>query len=365
MKIEDKEYTSIWRESSHPNAVFVIDQRKLPFLFETKLLNSSKMVFQAIQEMWVRGAPLIGVTGAYGIYLGCHEMMCTQKDIHYLRDVSRHLLSARPTAINLKYGIERVMDVIANFGIRDGVTEAALKAADDLRDEEIERSSGIGENGVQLLNQIYQKTKKPVQILTHCNAGWLACVDYGTALAPVYKAQEQGIPVHVYVDETRPRNQGSRLTAWELEKSGIPHTIIADNTGGFLMAKNMVDIVIVGSDAMSINGDIINKIGTYLKALAAKDNDVPFYAALPISTINREINDALNDTVIELRSDDEIRYVEGWNGKEISSVRITPENSGVLNYGFDITPSRLVTGIITESGIYSTQKEALQQILNQ
>ncbi|MCF8331739.1 MAG: S-methyl-5-thioribose-1-phosphate isomerase [Bacteroidales bacterium] len=365
MNIDGKDYTSIWREPSHPNAVVVIDQRKLPFVFEKRVLSNSHMVFQSIQEMWVRGAPLIGVTGAYGIYFGCLEMMHEHKGQEYLVSVSNKLLSARPTAVNLKYGIEKVIEAVNKFGIRKGVTEAALNAADRLREKEINRSSRIADHGVSLLRQIYQKTGKPVNVLTHCNAGWLACIDYGTALAPVYKAHEQGIPVHVYVDETRPRNQGARLTAWELATYGIPYTIIADNTGGFLMIKKMVDIVIVGSDVMSINGDIVNKIGTYLKALAAKDNDVPFYAALPLSTIKRDMNDVFNEVEIEERSSNEIRYIEGWNGHNIESLRITPKTSNVLNYGFDITPSRLITGIITDAGILDAKKDAILKILNQ
>ncbi|MFW6019034.1 MAG: S-methyl-5-thioribose-1-phosphate isomerase [Bacteroidales bacterium] len=362
MYVDGKSQTSIWYDPERPYSFSIIDQRKLPFLFETIEVSSSADTFWAIKEMCVRGAPLIGVTAAFGMYLAVTE---NPASISYIKDRAEYLRKARPTAVNLEYGINHILNVIHPENSNSRNIKQALSAALKLREEEIFRSEKIGWHGLEILRNLYQnKSTDRLNILTHCNAGWLACVDYGTALAPVYKAYESGIPVHVYVDETRPRNQGARLTAWELEKQGISHSVIPDNTGGLLMQKGMVDAVIVGSDRTSIRGDVINKIGTYLKALAAKDNHVPFYVALPRSTIDINMKDAASEAKIEQRHDDEVRMVEGWNGTHTEKVQIIATESPVLNYGFDITPSALVTGLITEMGLCEANEVSIKECMN-
>ena len=362
MQVDGISQTSIWYDPERPFSFVIIDQRKLPFSFETIEISSSEGAFQAIKEMWVRGAPLIGVTAAFGMYLAVGE---NPGSISSIKRRAEYLREARPTAVNLEYGINRVLDVIQSTNTHSQNREQALAAALKLREEEILRSERIGEHGLEILQKLYQhKSTDRLNILTHCNAGWLACVDYGTALAPIYKAFEAGISIHVYVDETRPRNQGARLTAWELEKQGISHSVIPDNTGGFLMQKGMVDAVIVGSDRTSITGDVINKIGTYLKALAAKDNQIPFYVALPKSSIDINMKNAASEAEIEQRHSDEVRMIEGWNGTHTEKIRIIAPESPVLNYGFDITPASLVTGLITEEGLCEANEKSISQFLN-
>ncbi|MGM0612843.1 MAG: S-methyl-5-thioribose-1-phosphate isomerase [Bacteroidota bacterium] len=362
MYVDGSPQTSIWYNPEKPISFNIIDQRKLPFSFETIEISSSEDAFLAIKDMWVRGAPLIGVTAAFGMYLAVAE---NPDSMLLINERAEYLKKARPTAVNLEYGIKRVLDVLQEKNTGSRNKEKALGAALKLREEEILRSEKIGEHGLEILKKLYHnKSNDRLNILTHCNAGWLACVDYGTALAPIYKAYEAGIPIHVYVDETRPRNQGARLTAWELEKQGISHSVIPDNTGGLLMQKGMVDAVIVGSDRTSIKGDVINKIGTYLKALAAKDNQVPFYVALPTSTIDINMKDAFAEAVIEQRNDNEVRMIEGWNGSHTENVQIISSESPVLNYGFDITPSTLVTGLITEEGLCEANEPSIRKFLN-
>jgi methylthioribose-1-phosphate isomerase len=358
VKIQGKQYNTIWLTESEPKKVQVIDQRKLPFQFEVMDLQTVDDVFFAIKEMVVRGAPLIGVTAAYGIYLALNEFTSGNFS-EFIVEKENYLKSARPTAVNLAFAVDEMLAIIQNENSETERKTRALEKAHSLKEKEIEYSEKIGEHGCRIIEEIYRKKKSTVNILTHCNAGWLACIDWGTATAPIYKAHHKRIPVHVWVDETRPRNQGARLTAFELGEEGVPHTVIADNTGGHLMQHNLVDLVIVGSDRTTITGDVANKIGTYLKALAAKDNHIPFYAALPSSTIDWTMEDGLTEIPIEERGADEVAEIEGWNGISIQKVRLTPEKSPVVNFGFDVTPARLVTGIITERGVCDANKNSI------
>lgn len=363
MNIQGKHYHTIWVKDIDSKTICVIDQRFLPFEFIIQDLKTAQDTFKAIKEMWVRGAPLIGVTAAYGIYLGLLNLKENTDLENQIIDLAKYLESSRPTAINLKFATDLVLANIAKAENLPEKIQLAFKTANQLKADEIKNCRLIGENGLPLIEKI-SKAKKgdAVNILTHCNAGWLACVDYGTATAPIYLAHEKGIKIHVWVDETRPRNQGARLTAFELEQQRIPHTVIADNTGGLLMQKGMVDMVIVGSDRTSANGDVANKIGTYLKALAAYDNNIPFYVALPLSTIDFEMNDGIKNIPIEQRDEDEVRYVEGWNNNKITKVRIMPENSPVANYGFDVTPAKYVTALITEKGVSNANKTEIENL---
>jgi methylthioribose-1-phosphate isomerase len=352
MKIGEKNYRSIWFSDEEPDRIFVIDQEKLPFLFKIRELKSVEDIYNAIRDMTVRGAPAIGAAGAFGIYLATLEITSGTNIREHLKNAADYLISCRPTAVNLSWAINTVLDRIAAKTQQTSFTDAALVAAKEICDNEVKNCRQIGINGLALIEEISSgKHGQHVNILTHCNAGWLACIDYGTALAPVYAAHEKGIPVHVWIDETRPRNQGARLTAFELENSGIPYSLVTDNTGGHLMQHGLVDIVLVGSDRTTRRGDVANKIGTYLKALAAFDNNVPFYVAIPSSSIDLKSGDGLSDIPIEERDPEEIRMVSGFADDKIMSVRICPENARAVNYGFDITPARLVTGLITEKGI--------------
>ncbi|MBU8893575.1 MAG: S-methyl-5-thioribose-1-phosphate isomerase [Bacteroidales bacterium] len=363
MKISGKHYHTIWEKENDPKTVQIIDQRLLPFEFKIQDLKTIQDSFTAIKEMWVRGAPLIGVTAAYGMYLGLLSLKENANLKNQIIDHAKYLESSRPTAVNLKFALDLVLEKISCAKSIKEKTELAFETANKLKADEIENCRLIGENGFPLIEKISAaKRGETVNILTHCNAGWLACVDYGTATAPIYLAHEKGIKIHVWVDETRPRNQGARLTAYELEQEGIPHTVIADNTGGLLMQKGMVDMVIVGSDRTSANGDVANKIGTYLKALAATDNNIPFYVALPLSTIDWNINDGIKEIPIEQRSEDEVKYIEGWHDNKITQVRLMPENSPVANYGFDVTPAKYVTALITEKGVCETNEEEINNL---
>jgi methylthioribose-1-phosphate isomerase len=341
------------------NSVKTIDQRHLPFLnliYEIDTLEEARF---AITEMVVRGAPLIGVTAAYGMYLAACNFSGNDFQA-VMKHAAEWLKSARPTAVNLAFAVDEALSVVSEQHSILQNTQLLLEYAESLKQREIEFSKQIGMYGLELLKAISKaKNGEPVQILTHCNAGRLACVELGTATAPIYLAHEAGIPVHIWVDETRPRNQGARLTAWELGEAGIPHTVIPDNTGGHLMQHQMVDLVIVGSDRTTMNGDVANKIGTYLKALAAADNGVPFYVALPSTTIDWTINDGITEIPIEQRNASEVSMMEGKLGDEIYEFRILPEKSPVANYGFDVTPARLVTGLITERGICEASREGI------
>lgn len=357
MLVKKKQYRTIWESS--PVTVKVIDQTQLPFIFEVKELATSNDVYSAIKDMIVRGAPLIGVTAAYGIYFAALEAPLTLEFEKYIAYIARKLKSARPTAVNLAKCINDQIRAIHFANTFSEKTHAALENARMMADDDVKTNKKIGKFGAELLNEISAgKGGEPVNILTHCNAGWLATVDHGTALAPVYEAFAKGVKLHVWVDETRPRNQGAKLTAWELQNygSGIPHTIITDNAGGHLMQHGKVDIVLVGTDRTTLNGDVANKIGTYLKALAAMDNNIPFYAAVPSSSIDFDIEDGIKNIPIEERNTEEISEIEGFYEKKLIKFKITPKGSPISNYGFDVTPARLVTGLITERGICKPDK---------
>lgn len=363
MLINGIHYQTIWVKKNDPGTIQIIDQRFLPFEFRVRDLKTAEHTFIAIKEMWVRGAPLIGVTAAYGMYLGLLNLKDQQNWQAKIVDLADYLESSRPTAVNLKFAVDLVLDKISKADMLKDKIQIAFETANQLKADEIENCRLIGENGFPFIEKISKAKKgETVNILTHCNAGWLACVDYGTATAPIYLAHEKGIKIHVWVDETRPRNQGARLTAFELEQQGVPHTVIADNTGGLLMQKGLVDMVIVGSDRTSSNGDVANKIGTYLKALAAHDNNIPFYVALPISTIDFNMNDGINEIPIEQRSEEEVKYIEGWYKNQIVKVRLTPEKSSAVNYGFDVTPAKYVTALITEKGACKAIKEEIDKL---
>ncbi len=366
MLVGNRNYRTIWLDESDPSVVKVIDQQKLPFHFEIKELRSVEEVFSAIEDMTVRGAPLIGAAAAFGIYLATLEITSQTNIREHLSNAARYLISSRPTAVNLTWAVNRVVKKINDSGSSDSISDIALSAAIDICETEIENCRQIGNYGLELIEKISnQKNGDTVNILTHCNAGWLACIDLGTATAPIYLANEKGIKVHVWVDETRPRNQGAKLTAWELGQNSVPYTLIPDNTGGHLMQQKMVDIVIVGSDRTTKTGDVANKIGTYLKALAANDNNIPFYAALPSSSIDFTISDGMKEIIVEERNPDEVTNISGICDGQIKSVRICPENSVAINYGFDVTPSRLITGLITEKGICKATEEDIKKMFSE
>jgi len=358
MNIHGKHYQTIWLKEGNPEVVQVIDQRKLPFQFEIFEMKTVEDAFFAIKEMVVRGAPLIGVTAAYGIYLAVLNFEGGDFE-KYIIEKANYLKSSRPTAVNLAFAVDEMVEFIFSNKSDSELLQKVLQKAGDLKDAEVNFSSKIGEFGLKIIEEIYRQKKQTVNILTHCNAGWLACIDWGTATAPIYKAHQKGIPVHVWVDETRPRNQGARLTAFELGEESIPHTVIPDNTGGHLMQHGMVDLVIVGSDRTTATGDVANKIGTYLKALAAKDNNIPFYVALPSSTFDFTLKDGVTEIPIEQRDSKEVSEIEGWTASGMKSVRLIPEKSKAVNYGFDVTPARLVTGLITERGICEANRESI------
>lgn len=358
MKIQNKHYTTIWQKEGDNTTIEVIDQRNLPFEFTVFKMKTVEDTYYAIKEMVVRGAPLIGVTAAYGMYLAV--LNYTQGNFEtYINKQAEYLKSSRPTAVNLAFAVDEMLKLILKNTSDAALLEKVLHKAHHLKTEEIEFGNKIGEYGLKIIEELYKKKRETVHILTHCNAGWLACIDWGTATAPIYKAHLKGIPLHVWVDETRPRNQGARLTAYELGEEGVPHTVIPDNTGGHLMQHNMVDLVIVGSDRTTATGDVANKIGTYLKALAAFDNHIPFYAALPSSTFDWEIENGVIEIPIEERDVKEVSEIEGWTKDGIKSVRLLPEKSETANFGFDVTPARLITGLITERGICSANKKSI------
>lgn len=352
MPMPNEPLRPIWLDADR-KTIHVIDQRRLPHEFVVAQLGTPEDVCRAIAEMYVRGAPLIGVAGAYGVYLAALQAAGADYfDLDGLQAAADRLKSSRPTAVNLAWAVDRVMARVLNASAGADPAAVAREAAAGVADLEIQNCRRIGLHGAVLIEDISRaKGEGVVNILTHCNAGWLACVAYGTATAPIYRAHENGIKVHVWVDETRPLNQGARLTAWELGRGGVPHTVIADNAGGHLMQHGRVDMVIVGTDRATYTGDVANKIGTYLKALAAKDNGVPFYVALPSSTFDWTLADGVAEIPIEARDPAEIRYVQGlYQGKTVS-VLVPPDASPACNYAFDVTPARLVTGFITEKGL--------------
>jgi len=338
--------------------VVVIDQTKLPFVYETVTLRSADDVILAIKDMTIRGAGVIGNVAAFGVYLAARE----NPTLEHITQKAKQIRESRPTAVNLMWAVDIMMDKLRST--TDTLLDIALAEAIKISDDDCHRSSEIGRYGCDKLEEIMrQNGKNSIRVLTHCNAGWLAIADDGSALAPIYEAQRRGIDIEVWVDETRPRNQGANLTAWELAHSGIKHTIIPDNTGGYLMQQGLVDVCIVGADRVSAQGDVANKIGTYLKALAAHDNAIPFYVAIPEGTLDWDIVDGVRDIPIEMRGEDEVRYIRGLNSSgEVEEILIMPTDSKSVNYGFDITPNRLITGLITDRGICKAKQSAIAEV---
>ncbi|MFW5707118.1 MAG: S-methyl-5-thioribose-1-phosphate isomerase [Bacteroidota bacterium] len=360
MKINGIHYRTIWPHPSDDRIIQIIDQRQLPHRFMVEDLATVQHVYTAIRDMHVRGAGLIGATAGYGMYLAAREAAQSDSFEVHIEKAAEKLKSARPTAVNLSWAVDKQLGAMRLEASPDEKITTALHTAQEIAGSDAEYCRRIGEHGVTLIKEISRsKGGKPVNILTHCNAGWLAFVDYGSATAPIYAAHDEGIAVHVWVDETRPRNQGAALTCWELANHGVPHTLITDNAGGYMMQQGMVDLVIVGSDRTTHTGDVANKTGTYLKALAAHDNNIPFYVALPSSTIDWKTKNGVKDIPIEQRDPDEVKFVEGWCEDTIKKVRICPETSPAANYAFDVTPARLVTGLITERGICKAGKDEI------
>tara|TARA_B100001248_G_scaffold49782_1_gene32048 strand:+ start:551 stop:1621 length:1071 start_codon:yes stop_codon:yes gene_type:complete len=354
MRIKGQEYRTIWFEN---NTVKIIDQTKLPHKFQIKELKSLDDSINAIKVMEVRGAPLIGATAAYGIVLALIE----NNEQSFLDNACKNLIKSRPTAINLKWAVDRMYKKLKGVNSNE-IINIAVNEANEICEEDINFCKNIGINGLKIIEDIYKKKKDTVNILTHCNAGWLATINWGTATSPIYHAHQKNIPIHVWVDETRPRNQGANLTSFELNEENIKNTIIADNTGGILMQRGEVDMCIVGTDRTLSNGDVCNKVGTYLKAIAAKDNNVPFYVALPSSTIDWDLKDSKN-IPIEERNSNELSTIEGLDEKgNIKKIQIYPENSKSLNLAFDVTPAKFITGLITEKGICSASEEGLNKL---
>jgi methylthioribose-1-phosphate isomerase len=363
MNVDGKHYRTIWEKEVDPKVVQIIDQRYLPHEFVVEDLTNVDDVAAAIREMHVRGAGLIGATAGYGMFIAALQAPQDSPDnfIAALETSGQQLIATRPTAVNLAWAVNRQMEAVEGCGKDiDAMIEATLQTARTIANEDADYCRRIGEYGVTILEEISQRKQgEPVNILTHCNAGWLAFVDYGSATAPIYAAHNRGIKVHIWVDETRPRNQGARLTAWELGQHGVPHSVIADNVGGHLMQHGMVDVVITGTDRTTYTGDVANKVGTYLKALAARDNDIPMYVALPSSSFDWEIDDGVRGISIEQRGSAEVKYIQGLHEGEIKSVLLTPEDSPAVNYAFDVTPARLVTGLITERGLCEASEEGV------
>ena len=357
MKVDGVAYQSIWRDGNEA-AVTVVDQTLLPHRFETLRLESVAEAIDAIKRMVVRGAPLIGVTGAYGYAMALDaDPSDANLDAAY-----RVLLAARPTAVNLRWALDILRAAVAGLP-EDERAAAAFATADRLHEEDIATNATMAAHGAALVREIWEAKGRsgPVNILTHCNTGWIACVDWGTALGVVYQAHDQGIPVHVWVDETRPRNQGASLTTWELGAHGVPHTLIADNAGGHLMQHGAVDLCLVGADRVTASGDACNKIGTYLKALAAHDNRVPFYVVLPSSTIDWQVDDGVHEIEIEERGADEVTHISGIAGDgTIVKVRLAPKCTKAANPAFDVTPGRLITGLVTERGVAKASHDGLK-----
>jgi len=356
MKVNNKHFRTIW-PSADGRGVEIIDQRWLPHRFEVEQLSTASEMATAIRDMHIRGAGAIGAAAGFGMYLA---MVSSDEDSvdHDVAAAAAELKASRPTAVNLEWAVDRQVEVIAGVVTLAQKRQIALSGAQAIADEDVEACRQIGLHGIHLIRLISEaKQGGKVNILTHCNAGWLAFVDYGSATAPIYAAHDAGMDVHVWVDETRPRNQGARLTAWELGQHGVPYTVIADNTGGHLMQHGLVDMVIVGSDRTSVTGFVTNKIGTYLKALAAKDNGVPFYVALPSSTFDWNIRDGIAETPIEERDGDEVKFASGLVDGQLGRVLLTPADSKAVNYSFDVTPPNLVTGLITERGVMNANEK--------
>ena len=352
MNVKGRHYRTIWPKPEDERVIQLIDQRALPHRFVIEDVRTVAEMAAAIREMHVRGAGLIGAAAGYGMYLATFESD--------LMAAAEQLKATRPTAVNLAWAVDRQLKAIADADSPEEKRTVAFRTAQQIADEDAEYCRRIGEHGFQLIRDLSEKKGGgPVNVLTHCNAGWLAFVDFGSATSPLYAAHDAGIPIHVWVDETRPRSQGSKLTAWELGEHGVPHTIIADNAGGHLMQRGKVDAVIVGTDRTTYTGDVANKIGTYLKALAAKDNGVPFYVALPSSSFDWSIRDGVNEIPIEERGSEEVSHADGLHGAAHVEVRVAPESSPAANYGFDVTPRELITGLITERGICEASEQSI------
>lgn len=353
MKINGRHYRSLWEENTDGKIVIkAIDQRLLPFQFEIATLENYIELIDAIKTMLVRGAPLIGIAGAYAVVLALQELQSKKRTLEEIKEIAIEISSARPTAINLTWAVDRVLSKLDFSSTLQENFHRALAATRKIYSDELASCEKISSYGYELLLELFKNKRRPINILTHCNAGWLATVDWGTALSPIYRAWMEGLPLHVWVDETRPRNQGSFLTSFELLGEGIPHTVIVDNAGGLLMQMGKVDAVIVGADRVTSNGDVCNKIGTYLKALAAREHNIQFWVAFPTSTIDLSLDD-FAQIPIELRSSDEINFIEGLaiDGNRIK-VRITPQDAKSLNYAFDITPAKFISAYITELGVF-------------
>ena len=363
MRVNGQNYRTIWKKDESEKTVQIIDQRYLPHEFLIVDLLTYQDAIVAIKDMAVRGAPLIGGTAAWGMYLAGVEARKNGMGFPFVLSASQELVSARPTATNLNWSVARILKAIDGLDNLDLMIETIEKEATDICNEDVINCENIGNHGLELIRKIAEeKSNDTVNVLTHCNAGWLATIDIGTATAPIYAARDDGINIHVWVDETRPRNQGANLTAWELLHEGIPHTVIVDNAGGHLMQKGLVDICIVGSDRTTRSGDVANKIGTYLKALAARDNNVPFFVALPDSTIDWKIRDGLADIPIEERDENEVSSVTGSINGKLESLRITPVGSKSLNYAFDVTPAQYVTGLITPRGVCNANEDDINNL---
>jgi methylthioribose-1-phosphate isomerase len=376
VKVGGKHFRTIWLKPGDETVVQLIDQRFLPHRFVIEEVRTVEEMATVIREMHVRGAGLIGASAGYGMYLAAIEAAtgtgAAGVDEQLARAAAR-LMATRPTAVNLSWAVERQLQNMAKGKNAREKVALALGTARSIADEDAEHCRMIGQHGLELIRQIARKKAGkfatanpsaggPVNVLTHCNAGWLAFVDYGSATAPIYEAHESGLPVHVWVAETRPRNQGSKLTAWELGEHGVPHTIIADSAAGHLMQRGAVDLVIVGTDRTTLEGDVANKIGTYLKALAAKDNGIPFYVALPSSSFDWRLRDGLKEIPIEERSAEEVKQADGWFEGQQVEVRVAPEGSPAANYGFDVTPRHLVTGLITERGVCAADEKSIRAL---
>ncbi len=362
MKVGGKSYRTIWPDETNPRVVRLIDQRFLPHRFVIEEVRNSSEMANAIREMHLRGAGLIGAAAGYGMYLAALGAKSAVSFEAEITAAAIELKLTRPTAVNLSRAVEIQLHAMAGARGLAEKQEVAFQIAQQIADEDAESCRRIGQHGLELIRQLSDRKRgAPINILTHCNAGWLAFVDYGSATAPIYAAHDNGIPVHVWVDETRPRNQGSKLTAWELGEHGVPYTVIADNAGGHLMQQGKVDAVIVGTDRTTHTGDVANKIGTYFKALAAKDNGIPFYVALPSSSFDWKIRDG-KQIPIEERGPGEVNHADGWHEGRLIDVRITPENSRAANYGFDVTPRHLVTALITERGICQASEQGILEL---
>ncbi|MFH1311449.1 MAG: S-methyl-5-thioribose-1-phosphate isomerase [Nanoarchaeota archaeon] len=362
MNVNGVPYRTIWLSKKDSSIIQIIDQRFLPHKFVIEDLKTVENFVRAIKDMHVRGAGLIGATGGYGMYIAALEAPKDNFD-SFMINAGNKLKETRPTAVNLEWAVEKQLDTIKKANSLDEKIKIALNTANNIADEDVEYCRRIGQHGLKIIQEISKKkNREPVNILTHCNAGWLAFVDYGSATAPIYAAYDSGIKVHVFVDETRPRNQGAKLTAWELLNHGVSHSIITDNSGGHLMQHEMIDMCIVGTDRTTYTGDVANKIGTYLKALAANDNKIPFYVALPSSSFDWNIKDGVKEIPIEERNSDEVKYIEGWSDDKIKKILITPKESPAMNFSFDVTPAKYITGLITERGICKASEEEIRRL---